>query len=511
VADRVRGPSFAKCADPRYSPDGETLAYFAAVERPSPRKVPKVQLVVNGKPSDVIVAEQGPISFGAERGAWAAAALARIEPPPGTPSPVPTSTAAGSAIATPTAAGKGAASPTDPAEGAATAMPGATPGPDPTKGSATPSPVATEDAAAAPPHRIVVFDATGVLGEHPDTTAPAVSPDGAHVAYIAADEDGRQVLHVDGRVRRDFGAPEIAHQPSIKMAKAGPNLEPETTVRYLSDGSLVGVALGEAGWTVFHDDEIWATYPALRMPPESDFQVDNPNLRTTSAIVAGSLSVATDTPTACWWERMEGENDRWRVLCNRKPIDSQVCEVQSPGVPISIGAKSGRAAYICRSTPVSEEMELGNTPQNIWVVVNGKKLGPHRFVWALELSDDGEHYGYAAADSLDEPWFYVIDGKRYDGPWQQTFPPKFSPDGTVAVWAASAEEEGSRVDLVLRGNIVTRAERVMKPPLFFGSGEDLEVHWAVKRGNSVRRVIASGIGAPTAATDPAPAPSASQR
>lgn len=483
VADRVRGSYFVRCADPKYSPDGETLAFYAATERANP---PKVRLVVNGTPSDVVVGDEGPIVFGAKSGAWAAAAPAWIEPPK--PPPAPSAGAGPVATNAGATTGDGSASP---AASAASA----------------PSPVPSE-AAAEPPHRVVVFNQAGVLGEHEDTTVPTVSADGRHVAYIAADE-GRTALYVDGKIRREFGAPEVAHHPAIKLSKPGPNLEPETTVRYLSDGSLAGVALAEGGWTVFHDDDVWAAYPALRMPPESSFQIDSPDQRESSAIVAGSFTVAEDSPTACWWERLEGVNNRWRVLCNGKPVDEQVCEVQSPGVPISIAAKTGKVAYLCRSTP-SELTELANAPKNIWVVVNGEKHGPHRFVWGLSISEGGEHYGYAAADSSDEPWFYVIDGRRHEGPWQQTFPPKFSPDGTVAVWAASAEEDGSRVDLVLRGNIVTRAEMIMKPPLFRGSGADMEVQWAVKRGRSVRRVIASGIGPTPIPAAPAPSASASE-
>ena len=78
------------------------------------------------------------------------------------------------------------------------------------------------------------------------------------------------------------------------------------------------------------------------------------------------------------------------------------------------------------------------------------------------------------------------------------------------MWAASEEEDGNRVDLVMDGQILTRVEQVMKPPLFRGTGRDLEVQWAVRRGNSVRRVIASGFGVPPSPTAGAPAPNESQ-
>jgi hypothetical protein len=54
------------------------------------------------------------------------------------------------------------------------------------------------------------------------------------------------------------------------------------------------------------------------------------------------------------------------------------------------------------------------------------------------------------------------------------------------VWAASRDEESKRVDLVVNGDVVARADRVMAPPLFLGRGK---VEWAVRRGNSVRRIV----------------------
>jgi hypothetical protein len=438
VVDRKKGPLFAQCAEPRFSPDAGTLVYWAAAQITDP---PSVRLVANGEPSGPVVADNGPLRFSRTGGAWATVAPARIEAPP--------------ANAT-----------ADEERGAESSPP---------------------DAAASvesPPHRVIAFDSRGSLGEHADATAPTLSPDGAHVAYIAADEQGRQSLIVDGEVKRTFALPEGKYLPSIKQTKPGPNLEPETTVQYLPDGTLVGVALDRGGWTVFHGDEVWATYPAIRVPLSAGLQVLSPETGTSRALVAGSLALAEAAPTACWWERREGDLDAWRVVCNGKPVDDQVCETYSTDVPITVSADGRSAAYACRETPAFEASE--KVPRNLWAVVKGKKLGPYRFVWGIELSRDGSHHAYAASDEIGDPWFYVVDGKRYAGPWEQAFPPKLSPDGTSVVWAASREENGSRVDLVFNGAIVARAEIVMAPPVFRG---EREVHWAVKRGRSVRRVI----------------------
>jgi len=244
------------------------------------------------------------------------------------------------------------------------------------------------------------------------------------------------------------------------------------------------VALDREGWTVFHGDEVWATYPAVRLSQNAGFQVLSPETLTSRALLAGSLALAESAPTACWWERREGDVDAWHVVCKGSPVDDEVCETYSSDVPIAVSADGRSAAYVCRQTLSSTAPE--KIPRNLWVVVKGKKTGPYRFVWGIELTADGSHHAYAASESLDEFWFYMVDGKRYDGPWKQTFPPKFSPDGTSIVWAASREEDGRRVDLVFDGAIVTRAEIVMAPPAFHGNRE---VQWAVKRGRSVRRVI----------------------
>jgi hypothetical protein len=438
VVDRKEGPLFAQCADPRFSPDATTLLYWAAAEITDP---PTVRLVANGKPSEIVLADNGPTRFSRTGGAWAAVAPARIESP------------------SPEATAEEKRSPeTPPQDAAATAE--------------------------SPPHRVIAFDARGSLGEHADATPPALSPDGAHVAYIAADEEGRQNLIVDGQVKRTFAPPDVKYLPSIKQTKPGPNLEPETTVQYLADGTLVGVALDRDGWTVFHGDDVWATYPVVRGPPNAGVQILSPDMVTSRALLAGSLVFAEAAPTACWWERREGDADAWLVVCNGKPVDQEVCEAYSVDVPISVSSDGRTAAYACRQTPPSAAPE--NVPRNLWVVLQGKKVGPYRFVWGIELSADGSHHAYAASDELGESWFYMVDGKRYDGPWEQAFPPKLSPDGTSVVWAASQEEDGPRVDLVFDGTTVARAEIVMAPPVFHGNRE---VQWAVKRGRSVRRVI----------------------
>jgi len=448
VLDGRKGPLLWRCLDPHLSRDGATLAYWAG---PEPSEPPRGYLYVNQAQSPIAISGEGPIAFSREGGAWAAIAPA-FDPdaPPATPDGEAKGTADG------------------------------------------------DGSPPRAPRHLIAFDERGLLGEHHDTTDPAVSPERSHVAYIAEDVEGRRSLIVDGAAARVFGRPEVQYLPVVKAEKPGPNLEPESTVRYLADGSLVTIGLAEKGWTVFHDDEVWATYPTVNVP-KTGYEVLDPQLLSARTIVAGSLATAADAPVACWWERLEGEVGYWRVVCNGKPIDDQVCDNFWADSPIAVAADGRSAGYICPANPPlgADGMPSGLPPLS--VVVAGARFGPYQFAWGVDLTADGRHYAYAAADSIDEPWFYIVDGKRYDGPWLQAFPPKLSPDGSSVVWAASQKEERGRIDLVVDGDIVARADQVMAPPLFRGNRK---VQWAVKRGGSVRRVVVCTRWAPLDALRP---------
>lgn len=434
VVDRRRGERFAGCGAPQFAPDDETVWYFVATERTEPLPV---HLVVNGKRSPVELGYEGRVAFAKNGDAWAAIAPTRVP---------------------------GDAPKDAPAENAGTK-------------DATPE--------AAPPPRVVAFGPGGAWGDYPDATAPAVGPDGAHAAWIATDTEGLQSLIVDGKVARAFGRPKVEFLPAIKETRTKPSLEPEAMVRALSDGRFVGVALGEQGWTVFRGDETLAAYQGLRLPAETGFQVSGSPLLAKSAIQGGSLVTAAETPVACWWERLEGDAEQWRVVCDGKPVDEQICSAPAEGQPITLTPDGRTAMYVCKLVgPPGADGKPD--PQDVWVVVGGQKRGPHRFVWGLDLSADGRHSAFAAADSVQEPWFYDFDGKRFTGPWQHAFPPKISPDGASVAWAASPREDGTRVDLVRDGDIVARGDMVMAPPRWRDDGK---VEFALKRGRSVRRVV----------------------
>lgn len=423
VVDRTAGAWHARCANPLMSPDGSTVTYFASE---TVEEAPSVHLIVDGQASPVEVGTEGPVAFAEHGKAWAAIAPARA-PRPAADAPTPS---------------------------------------------------------AAPPRRMIAFSPAGVLGEYHDTTAPVLSPDGAHVAFVASDSAGNQSLIVDGKTARDFGSPTVEFIPVIKQGRAQPNLEPEAMVRFLSDGSLAGIALGANGWTVFHGDETWASYPGIRLPESTGFEVTGSPLLDRPAVMGGSLVAAAKAPVACWWQRRDGGVEQWQVVCNGKPVDEQLCNAPSPGQPITVTPNGKSVMYVCEIVP-----EPGPDGQvdarNLWVIVGGEKRGPHRFVWGLELTPDGRHHAFAAADGVDDDWFYEFDGKRFDGPWQHAFPPTISPDGKSIAWAASPYADGKRVDLVRDGVLATRGDIVMAPPRWTGNS----IEFAVKRGHSVRRVV----------------------
>jgi hypothetical protein len=423
VVDRSFGAWHARCTNPLLSPDGGTVVYFASEKV---EEAPAVRLVVDGQASPVEVGNEGPVAFAEHGKAWAAIAPARATPP--------------------------------------------------VADAPTPS--------GAPPRRMIAFSPAGVLGEYHDTTAPVISPDGVHVAFVASDSAGNQRLVVDGRVARDFGSPKVEFIPVVKQGRPLPNLEPEAMVRFLSDGSLAGIALGENGWSVFHGDETWASYPGIRLPESTGFEVTGSPLLDRPAVMGGSLVAAAKAPVACWWQRRDGGVEHWQVVCNGKPVDDQLCNAPSPGQPITVTPDGKSVMYVCEI--VAEPGPDGQVdPKNLWVVVDGGKRGPHRFVWGLELTPDGRHHAFAAADGVDDTWFYELDGKRFDGPWQHAFPPTISPDGKSIAWAASAQADGKRVDLVRDGVLATRGDIVMAPPRWTGD----TVEFAIRRGHSVRRVV----------------------
>ncbi|MFM8411799.1 MAG: hypothetical protein ACKOCT_16155, partial [Alphaproteobacteria bacterium] len=337
-------------------------------------------------------------------------------------------------------------------------------------------------AAEAP--RMRVFGPAGDLGTFRDTTAPAIDARGEHVAWVASDADGRHALFVDGKEVRDFGVPPPISLGLVRVARPGPNLAPEETVRWLPDGTLVGIAPSGLGWLVFRaaapgsgeaprdfssHDVLWRT----TRPPASD-----PALRVRgSALLSGSLATAERAAVACWWERPGGAGGLWRVACNGKPADDVTCPVAgSP--PIAVAPSGDGVAYACTEASTKEGED------RTWVVARGRRFGPHFEVASIETADGG-HFAYAARDSSEAPFFYVVDGRRVPGEWDEVFAPRFSRDGRHVAWGARPDAKQPRIDLVLDGRVRTRADMVAAPPRVEDEGS---ASWVVRRGKNVLRV-----------------------
>jgi len=339
---------------------------------------------------------------------------------------------------------------------------------------------ATPDGGAVDAPRMRVFGPGGDLGTFRDTTTTVLDEKGEHVAWIASDAHDRRALFVDGHELRDFGVPSVAATGGIRVARTGPNLGPEETVRWLADDTLVGMAPSGLGWLVFRAgaaagaDSLrdWASHDVLwRSPRPAE---GDPALRARgSALLAGSLSTAERAPVACWWERPGG--GRWRVACNGEPADDATC-LYAGATPIAVSPGGDGKAYSC------VEADASGRPTT-FVVANGRRLGPHVDVASVAVSDGG-HFAYAARDSADAPFFYVVDGRRVAGEWDEVFAPRFSPDGRHVAWGAR-RGKGSRIDLVLDGRVRARADLVAAPPRV---GDDGSASWVVRRGRNVSRI-----------------------
>lgn len=341
-----------------------------------------------------------------------------------------------------------------------------------------PAPGASEGAA----QRMHVFGTSGDLGTFRDTSAPALDAHGEHVAWIAAQADGRHALFVDGKEVRNFGVPPLASLGLLRITRPGPNLAPEETVRWLADGTMVGIAPSGLGWLVFRaaptgaeqprdwssHDVIWRT----AQPPSSD-----PALRVRGpALLSGSLATAERSAVACWWEKPAG--GRWRVACNGTPVDDVTC-LFAGATPIAVAPDGKGAAYACIDADVSTSGE-----RRSFVVAGGKRFGPHFEVASVEVAEGG-HFAYAARDAADAAFFYVLDGQRVPGEWDEVFAPRFSRDGRHVAWGARRDAKKARVDLVLDGRARARADLVVAPPRVQDDGS---ASWVVRRGRNVLRV-----------------------
>lgn len=335
---------------------------------------------------------------------------------------------------------------------------------------------------AAPPMVAVYVDGTGPA-HYPDASLLAFSDDGKHAAYLVRDEAGRIALVVDGAVQRTYAEPEgKCSEP--RVAKPGmPGLPPQFAVRYLADGSLLVITRDATCWTVWRGETRFAAYPNSYVKDPTAFVFD-PELSPRPTIFPESLVVAEAAPMAAWWERLEGEPDDWRVVRDGVAVDDAVCLKAADDTPLVLSADGKHVLHTCL---VSEEGE-----PRIFVVSDGVREGPYRFVWGLALSGDGRRHAYAAAQGVHDPWHFYVDGRQQAGGWETVFAPVLSHDGGHVAWAAVAD---NRIALVLDGRRLGTVDEVLRPPWFTAVGD---LVWAVRRGRSVVRLTVLGQAMPPA-------------
>ena len=109
----------------------------------------------------------------------------------------------------------------------------------------------TAEPDAVPP-AVAILDGREV-GRYAGASRPDFSPDGAHVAWLARENDGRASLVVDGAITRSFEAP--------TMPPSGARFDKLTAVHYLADGRLVAVSPDGGGWTSSAMRNAWPSMP----------------------------------------------------------------------------------------------------------------------------------------------------------------------------------------------------------------------------------------------------------
>lgn len=314
-----------------------------------------------------------------------------------------------------------------------------------------------------------------LLGRYRDVSVPTLSVDGAHVAFVAEREDGKHVVVVDGQERFAL-TPAAADKasPPMRLSSQPPGLR-QFRVVYLVDGSLVTLVYDADGWAVYRDGSRLASFAHV-WSLEGEFAVGFDQFRKSATILAGSLTSADDAPQVAWWEKVPGEETRWRVVVGGTPVET-VCEHYWEQGPPVLSDDGGHVAFPCwRAVPVSRDALLD-------VVADGRRWGPYYMVWGLAFSPDGRRVAYAAATDVERNnWLYFIDGRPFPIGYSEAWRPRFTPDGKHLAWEATWKR---RMVAVIDGESVFSFDAVLWGPEF---PRPNVVAWVVRRGQRVYRV-----------------------
>lgn len=317
-------------------------------------------------------------------------------------------------------------------------------------------------------------------GRFADTSAPAFSPDGRHVAWLAEQDGGGLAVVVDGTVRREIAQAVPDVSPAMKLQNAGPTLGPHMLIQWMADASLLVLAPGPDGWALTRDDRRLGVWPQARLERSGNVAFDfGDRFAEAPAIASASVSAAELAPVVAWWERLPGAAERWRVARDGSAVDDVVCQSYlASQPPPTLSPDGAHVAYGCR-------LHADDTSPQTVVVRDGERFGPYWGVYGVAVADDGT-VAYAATDDaptvFPRMWRYRVEGRPRGPRVQEAWRPRLDPAGERLAWEATPEKASY---LGLDATPVSRFDEVYWGPEFVAPQQ---VAWVVRRGRKIARI-----------------------
>lgn len=313
------------------------------------------------------------------------------------------------------------------------------------------------------------------IGRYQDACIPSFSPDSKHLAYLAEDDTNDISLFVDGKKEKSYSKPEVKCSFVFNAYMIGPNMNILFSCKYLSDGRLLILTQDKNGWVVYKNSEVLETYlqnvwggGQLRTYKFGEY-------KTTQSIVAWSLTTAEESPTAIWWERLLGEEERWRIVKDGKPVDSIVCTDSWHSQRPVVSANGLHCGYVAITKASSSESK------DIHTIIDGKKYGPYDNIWGITFTNDGKHFAYLATEPNEKRWSVFLDGKPLSSKYESGSAPILSYDGVHIAWKEYRE---SKVAISMDGNELALEDKVVWGPRFEGTEK---VSWIIIEDNRILR------------------------
>mgnify|MGYP005836506797 CR=1 FL=1 len=324
--------------------------------------------------------------------------------------------------------------------------------------------------------KAAVYSNGELLGVYEDVSVPAISSDGRHVAFVGERADGSHVLVVDGKEERVFERPPADKaSPPVRMSDRAPGLG-QFKLSYLSDGSLVVLAYDADGWALYRNGTRLASFAHV-LSLGGQVAVSFDPFRTAPTILANSLSSADNAPVLSWWEKVPGEEAKWRVVRDGQ-AEPFVCSHYWEFMPPMLSDDGRHVAYPCyRDLPVAPEVLAD-------FVTDSTRWGPFYSVWGVAFSPAGDRVAYAASLEPRGKWWYFIGGQAFPTAYEEAWRPRFTLDGKHLAWEGRWR---GKVVAVIDGDSLYSFEAVLWGPEF---PRPNTVAWVVRRGEKVKRVEA---------------------